>query len=139
MGNKPERSTAGVTATLRKVLSKAAEWGVGAFVASADVEGAFDGIKHDDVEKALLEKGVHPESVCSLLRKSSDLKGRIHLPGAPMSPAFLYARGARQGSVEGPDMWNQVLDAGNRRDLASCSPRTTVKPKRSVVVHLVTL
>ena len=27
-----------------------------------------------------------------------------------MSPAFLYARGARQGSVEGPDMWNQVLD-----------------------------
>ena len=57
-----------------------------------------------------LQKGVHPESVCSLLRESSYLKGRIKLPGAPMSPAFLYARGARQGSVEGPDMWNQVLD-----------------------------
>ena len=27
-----------------------------------------------------------------------------------MSPAFLYARGAWQGSVEGPDMWNQVLE-----------------------------
>ena len=36
------------------MLSKAAEWGVGAFVASADGEGAFDGIKHDVVEKALL-------------------------------------------------------------------------------------
>ena len=48
--------------------------------------------------------------LCSLLRESSDLKGRINMPGAPMSPAFLYARGARQGSVEGPDMWNQVLD-----------------------------
>ena len=57
MGYEPGRSTAGVTATLRQVLSKAAEWGVGAFVASADVEGAFDGIKHDDVEKALLQKG----------------------------------------------------------------------------------
>ena len=79
-------------------------------MASADVEGAFDGIKHDDVAKALLQKGVHPESVCSLLRESSDLKGRINLLGAPMSPAFLYARGARQGGVEGPDMWNQVLD-----------------------------
>ena len=79
-------------------------------MASADVEGAFDGIKHDDVAKALLQKGVHPESVCSLLRESSDLKGRINLPGAPMSPASLYARGARQGTVEGPDMWNQVLD-----------------------------
>ena len=27
-----------------------------------------------------------------------------------MSLAFLYARGARQGGVESPDMWNQVLD-----------------------------
>ena len=107
LGYEPGRSTACVTATLRQVLSKAAEWSVGA---SADVEGAFDGIKHDDVEKVLLQKGVHPESVCSLLRESSDLKGRIKLPFAPMSPAFLYARGARQGSVEGPDMWNQVLD-----------------------------
>ena len=50
------------------------------------------------------------ESVCSLLRESSDLKGRINLPITPMSLAFLYARGARHGSVEGPDMWNQVLD-----------------------------
>ena len=96
LGYEPGRSTAGVTATLRQVLSKAAEWCVEAFVASADVEGAVDCIKHDDVERALLQKGVHPESVCSLLRESSDLKGRINLPGAPMSPAFLYARGARQ-------------------------------------------
>ena len=42
LGYEPGRSTAGVAATLRQVLSKAAEWGVGAFVASADVEGAFD-------------------------------------------------------------------------------------------------
>ena len=109
LGYEPGRSTAGIAATLRQVLSKAAEWGVGAFVASADEEGAFDGIKHD-VAKALLQKGVHPESVCSLLRESTDLKGRINLLGAPMSPAFLHACGARQGSVEGPDLWNQVLD-----------------------------
>ena len=67
-------------------------------MASADVEGAFGGIKHDDVEKALLQKGVHPESVCSLLRESSYLKGRINLSGAPMSPAFLYARGCSTGN-----------------------------------------
>ena len=145
LGYEPGRSTAGVTATLRQVLCKAAEWGVGAFVASAGVEGAFNGIKHDDVARALLPKGVHPESVCSLLCESCDLKVRIGLPGAPMSPAFLYARGGRQGSVEGPDMWNQVLDnalrelqiAGNRRESASCSPRTTARPQRSVAVLLV--
>ena len=87
-------------------------------MASADVDGAFDCIKHDDVERALLQKGVHPESVCSLLRESCDLKGRTNLPGAPMSPAFLYARGARQGSVEGPDMGNQVLDSALREPAA---------------------
>ena len=42
------------------MLSKAAEWGVGAFVASADVEGAIDGIRHHDVTEALLQKGMHP-------------------------------------------------------------------------------
>ena len=41
LGYEPGSSTAGVTATLRQVLSKAVEWGIGAFVASADVEGAF--------------------------------------------------------------------------------------------------
>ena len=32
-----------------------------------------------------------------------------------------------------------LLAAGNRRELASCSPKTTEKPKRGAVVHLVTL
>ena len=98
LGYEPGRSTAGVTATLREVLSKAAEWGVGAFVASADVEGAFDGIKQHDVEKALLQKGVHPESVCSLLRECSDLKCRNNLLGpdvACFSVRSWYSTGKR--------------------------------------------
>ena len=57
-----------------------------------------------------LQKGVHPEAVCAPMRESFDLQGRISLPGAPVSPEFDYARGTRQGSVDGPDSWNQVLD-----------------------------
>ena len=85
---------------------------------------------------------------CSLLRESSDLKGRINLPGAPMSPAFLYARGARQGSVEGPDMWNQVLDNALREPAGrwetegsghEACQRLPQSPMRGVAVHLVTL
>ena len=62
----------------------------------------------------------------------------ISLPGAPMSPAFLYARGARQGSVEGPDMWNQVLDNALREPASGWESEGigSVKP-RSAVVHLV--
>ena len=88
-------------------------------MASADVEGASDCIKHEDVERALLQQGVRPESVSSFLRESCDLKGRINLLGAPMSPVFLYARGARQASVEGPDVWNHVLDTALRELAAS--------------------
>ena len=54
LGYEPGRSTAGVAGTLRQVLSKAAEWGVGVFVASADVEGAFDCIKHEDARVFIL-------------------------------------------------------------------------------------
>ena len=86
LGYEPGRSTAGVTGTLRQAFSKAAERGVDAFVASADVEGAFDCIRHEDVEKALLQKGVHPGAVCSLLGESCDLKGRKSLPDAPIFP-----------------------------------------------------
>ena len=118
LGYEPGRSTADVKATLRQVLRKAAEWGVAAFVASADVDGAFDCVRHDDIEKALLQKRVHPEAVCSLLRESCDLKGRINLLGARIFSFFLCARGARQGRVEGPDMWNQVLDNALREHSA---------------------
>ena len=34
------------------------------------------------------------------------------------SPDFLYARGARQASVEGPDMWNQGVDNALREPAA---------------------
>ena len=112
------RSTADITATLRQILGEATEWCIGAFIASADVESAFDCIKHMDVERALLQKGVHPASICALLRESCDLKGRFNLPGAPMSSPFPYARGDRQGSVEGPDMWNQVLHYALREPAA---------------------
>ena len=54
------------------MLSKIAEWSVGAFVASADVERAFDGIKHDDVAKSLLQNA-NPviskvELICQVLQ-----------------------------------------------------------------------
>ena len=78
------------------------------------MEGAFDCIRHDDVEK---QKGVHPETVCSLLRESCELTDRINLSDAPISPDFLNARGARQGSVEA-DMWNQLLDNALRDSAA---------------------
>ena len=127
LGFEPGRSTAGVTGTLRQVLSKGAEWRVGAYVASADVEGAFDGIWHQDITDALLRKGVHPEVVCALMRESFDLQGKISLPAAPLSSGLEYARGTRQGSVKvqiyGIRYWTMhcvnLQRAGKLRELES--------------------
>ena len=79
-------------------------------MASADVEGACDGNRHEDVTHALLQKGVHPGAVCSFFANPVTFKAELACRGAPASPEFQYARGTRQESVEGPDLWNQVLD-----------------------------
>ena len=55
----------------------------------------FDGIRHQDITDALLQKGVHPEVICALLRGSFGLQGKISLFGALLSSGFEYARGQR--------------------------------------------
>ena len=42
-----------MTGTLRQVFKNGAEWRVRSFVASADVEEAFDGIRHQDMIEAV--------------------------------------------------------------------------------------
>ena len=147
LGYEPGRSTAGVTATLRQVLSKAAEWGVGAFVASADVEGAFDGIKHDDVEKLCCRKVfiLNPSALfCAnpVISRAEliCLVPRCHLLFCTL---VVLGREAWKTVTCGIRYWTMhsenLLVAGKRREWASCLPETTAKPKRGVVVHLVTL
>ena len=145
LGYEPGRSTAGVTATLRQVLSKAAEWGVRAFVASADVEGAFDCIKHDDVEMALKVFILNP----SALFCANPVISRVELICLVLRCRLLscmlvvLGREAWNSLTCGIRFWTMhsenLLVAGNRMELASCSPKTTEKPKRGAEVHLVTL
>ena len=94
---------------------------MGAFVASADVEGAFEGIRHEDVGNHLLQKGVHPGAVCSLLRESCDLKGK-----------FARRSNVWKDVTCGTRCW--MMLSGNQRhvELASDLLRTIVKPTRGV-------
>ena len=48
-----------------------------------------------------------------------------------MSFPFPYDRGARQGSVEGPDMWNQVPDNALREPAARRESEKIEKSRRS--------
>ena len=57
------RSTSGIIATLRQILGKASEWGIGAFVARADVESVFGCIRHMDVECAFFAAKGSPSCI----------------------------------------------------------------------------
>ena len=120
--------------------------GCGAFVASADMEGAFDCIKHNDVERALLQKVFIPN--LSALFCATLVISRVELIclalrcPLPFCMLVVLVRVAWKALTCGTRYWTMhsesLLDAGNRRELASSSPRTTAKPK-SAVAHLVML
>ena len=79
-------------------------------MASADVEGAFDGIGHEDVNTCSLAEGRTSWNglLISALFLISRAGSAYRVP--LVSSEFLNARVTRQGSVEGSDLWNQVLD-----------------------------
>ena len=143
-----ERFTAGVTGTLRQVLSKAAEWGVGANVASADVEGAFDDIGHEDVTQALLQKGVHPGTVCLFLHESCDHQGQNQPTRCPLFLLSLYmlgslARAVWRSLIYGTRCWTMrfgnLLHVGKLRESAFDLRRITAERRRKDVAHPVVL
>ena len=128
LGYEPGRSTAGITATLRQILGKAAEWGIGAFVASADVEGAFDCIRHMDIERALLQKKefiLAPFVPCS----ENPVISRVELTCLELQCHLLFhmivvlGKGLSKDQTCGIKYWtmlseNRLLD-GKLRELAS--------------------
>ena len=143
LGYEPGRSTAGVTATLRQVLSKAAEW---AFV-------------------PLMWKVLLMVSNMMMLKKLCFRKVSILNPSALfcVNPVIsrveliclvprcrllfctlvVLGREAWKALTCGIRYWTthseNLQDAGKRREWSSCLPETTAKPKRNDVVHLVTL
>ena len=138
LGYEPGRSTAGLTATLRQVLSKAAEWGVGASV------------------PRLMWRVLLMVSNMMMLRKLCFRKVCILNPSAlffanpvisrvaficqllrcrlPFCMLVVLVRVAWKALTCGTRYWTthyvNLQVAGNWRESASCSPRSTVKPKR---------
>ena len=104
------RSTAGITATLRQVLSKAAEW-VWRLLwpqlmwkVLLIVSNMWMSSVPCCKEEFILDLFV----LCS--GKLVISKVELTCPELQCRFPFPYARGARQGSVEGPVLRNQVLD-----------------------------
>ena len=113
-----ERFTAGVTGSLRQVLSKVAEWGSALTwpqLTSRELLTASGmRLRHRlSCRRAyILEESAH--FCVNLLISRTDSAYKVLLD----SPEFQFARVTRQGSVEGPDLWNQLLHNALREPAA---------------------
>ena len=63
---------------------------------SADVQAAFEQVRHQDITDGLLDVGVHPEFVAAYLQELAQVHATIKLGGGKTSAAFAYENGGRR-------------------------------------------
>ena len=95
---------------LRAVIEKSAEWGEELWIATLDVEKAFDRVHHSSLFEALLSEGVDASIIACLYALYSDLHASVMLWDGAESRSFEMQRGVRQGDPLSPLLFNLVLN-----------------------------
>ena len=106
-GFRPDYSCSDIVMFLRMVAEKADEWGQDVWVASLDLEKAFDKLFHASVIKHLAETGVENDVVQVLWRIYRQQRAYISMDGCS-SRLFDVLREVRQGNPLSPILFNNV-------------------------------
>ena len=100
-GFRPHRSCSDVVHVLRQVSEKSQDWGLTVWMASLDLEKAFDKVYHAEVMAALRDAGIDASIVAWLRALYLDQKAYVQI-GACRSRLFEITRGVRQGDPLSP-------------------------------------
>ena len=92
-------------------------------IAVQDIATAFDALEHEPISACLLEMGMHPANVLSLMQELAGVKGRISILGAGTSEQFPFCKGGKQGGVDTPDIFNAMIEAAFAPMVRSWSAR----------------
>ena len=109
-GFRPKRGCADAIHIVRTVIEKSLEWGEELWVATLDVEKAFDRVHHSALFSALLDSGISISTVCVLRRLYHGVRGYVSLWDGAESRPFDVQRGVKQGDPLSPALFNLVLD-----------------------------
>ena len=96
-GFRKGRGCADAVHVLQRVIEKSAEWREELWVATLDVEKAFDRVHHSCLFNVLLESGADASIVAALFRLYADLQASAVLWPGEESRNFRVERGVRQG------------------------------------------
>jgi hypothetical protein len=90
------------------IAEKSEEWGEEVWVASLDMEKAFDKVLHDSVFACLAEASVDSDILHALWQIYTKQLAYVKLDGDVKSEVFAVLRGVRQGDPLSPILFNNV-------------------------------
>ena len=118
MGFRKEYACRDLVHSLRMVGEKCIEWGESVWIASLDLEKAFDKVLHSAVFSGLREAGIEESLIKSIRQLYTEQFSFIQLEPHLLSRYFSILRGVRQGDPMSPALFTNTIRTRMARRMA---------------------